>query len=130
VARDAILYDGDCGFCRWSLGLVLAWDRRRALRPLPLQDPEAAQLLRHIPPDERMQSWHLVADDGVSSAGAALPPLLHRLPCGAPLAWMTDRFPGATERAYRFIANHRSMLGKLVPRRAVARADERIDARR
>ena len=36
-----VLYDADCGFCRWSLGKLLAWDRRRLLRPVALQDPEA-----------------------------------------------------------------------------------------
>ena len=37
-ARATVLYDGDCGFCKWSLAKLLAWDRRGALRPLPLQD--------------------------------------------------------------------------------------------
>src|SRR5262249_60221531 len=31
-----LIYDPDCGFCRWCLGKVLAWDRHRTLRPVAL----------------------------------------------------------------------------------------------
>jgi predicted DCC family thiol-disulfide oxidoreductase YuxK len=127
VPRVPILYDDDCGFCRWSLGLLLAWDRRGALRPVALQDPEASELLRDIPPEERMKSWHLVTESGVRSAGDALSPLLRHLPGGAPWARAFERFPRATERGYRFIAGKRSRFGKLLPGRAVRRADARID---
>ena len=41
TARAVLLYDRECGFCRSSLELVLAWDRRGRLRPVALQDPEA-----------------------------------------------------------------------------------------
>ena len=34
----ALLYDADCGFCRWAAAKVLAWDRRGTLRPVALQD--------------------------------------------------------------------------------------------
>jgi predicted DCC family thiol-disulfide oxidoreductase YuxK len=130
LGRDAIVYDDDCGFCRWSLGLVLLWDRRRELRPVALQDPEAEELLRDMPPEERARSWHLVSEEGVSSAGAAAPLLLRRLPGGALLAVVFERLPGPTERGYRLIADNRSKLGKLLPRAAIRSADARIDARR
>ncbi len=125
-----ILYDHDCGFCRWSLGLVLALDRRRALRPVALQDPEAERLLVGMPEGERMASWHLVADGERWSAGAAAAPLARLLPGCGPLASLAERFPKATERSYRWVADHRSTLGRLVPGRAVARADRRISERR
>src|SRR5436190_23119771 len=32
MAQATLLYDRDCGFCRWLLGKVLAWDRRGVLR--------------------------------------------------------------------------------------------------
>jgi predicted DCC family thiol-disulfide oxidoreductase YuxK len=124
VRPDPILYDADCGFCRWSLGVLLAWDRRGALRPVALQDAEAEQLLWELPAAERMESWHLV------TAGAAAGPLLRRLPGGRPLAALLARFPNATERAYRWVADHRSALSRVVPRRAVTGADRRIEARR
>ena len=127
---DPILYDADCGFCRWSLGVLLAWDRRGGLRPVALQDAEADQLLRELPAGERMESWHLVTAEGVTSAGAAAAPLLRRLPGGRPLAALFARFPQATERVYGFIADRRSAFSRVVPRRAVAAADRRIEARR
>jgi predicted DCC family thiol-disulfide oxidoreductase YuxK len=108
VERAVILFDGDCGFCRRSVERILRWDRQRRLRPVSLQDPEAEELLAGMNAETRMASWHLVAADGdVHSAGAALPPLLHLLPGGRPLAWLTAAFPAGTERAYAWVARTR-----------------------
>ena len=116
--------------CRWSLAKVLAWDRRRALRPVALQDPEAARLLAGMGEDERMASWHLIGPDGrVVSGGAAFVPLGRLLPGGRRLAALAERWPRAAERAYRLVADHRSALGRLVTRGAAARARRRIEAR-
>src|SRR5262245_5412170 len=130
MRRTILLYDSDCGFCRWCLGKVLAWDRRHELRPVALQDREADLLLSTVPSSERMSSWHLVGDGGeVRSGGAAFPPLFRLLPGASPLAALTARFPGATDRAYRWVAGNRSRWGKLVTERAKRRADERIAER-
>ena len=130
MPRATLLYDSDCGFCRWSLGKVLAWDRRGRVRPVSLQSKEAEKLLGGMPEDERMASWHLVRDDGeVRSAGAGIAPLLRLLPGGAPLAAVAARTPRAMERGYRFIAGHRSLWGKLVTDGAKRRADRRIAER-
>ena len=124
------MYDADCGVCRWSLAKVLAWDRRRALRPVALQDPEAARLLAGLDEDERMASWHLVGPDGrVVSGGAAFVPLGRLLPGARSLAALAERFPRGAERAYRLVADHRSALGRLVTGGAAARARRRIEAR-
>lgn len=115
VARAAILYDRDCGFCRWATDKLLTWDRRRGLRPVALQDPEAERLLAGIPEDQRMASWHLVTPDGrVRSAGAAAAPLLRSLPGGRPLAALAEGFPTATERLYSWVARHRGSLGRFL----------------
>jgi predicted DCC family thiol-disulfide oxidoreductase YuxK len=124
-----LLYDADCGFCRWSLGKILAWDRRRELRPVSLQSEEAESLLGSTPEERRMSSWHLVDADGVHSAGAGFPPLLRRLPGGAPLAAAASRAPRLTDRAYGWVAGHRSLWGRLVTDGAKRRADRRIRAR-
>jgi predicted DCC family thiol-disulfide oxidoreductase YuxK len=124
-----LLYDADCGFCKWSLSLVLKLDRRRRLRPLSLQSAEANQLLADLSPAQRNASWHLVSPDGRRwSAGAAAPPLLRLLPGGSPPARLLDAAPGMTERAYRFVAEHRSLLGRALPARSKERAAARIDA--
>lgn len=125
VARAAILYDRDCGFCRWATDKALAWDRPRRLRPVALQDPEAEWLLDGIPGDRRMASWHLVTPDGhVRSAGAATAPLLRSLPGGRPLAAVAEGFPAATERLYSWVARHRGSLGRLLGAEACRVAPE------
>ena len=130
MSRVTLIYDRDCGFCRWSLGKVLAWDRRRAVRPIALGTPEADRLLADVPAAERSTSWHLVDDDGaVHSAGAGFGPLFELLPGGGPFAAIVARFPGATESAYRFVSGNRSIWGKLVTDGAKRRADERIATR-
>ena len=130
MSKATLLYDRDCGFCRWCLGKVLAWDRRRSIHPIAIQSEEADRLLDGIPEEQRLASWHLIGDDGtVRSAGAAFPPLFGQLPGGAPLAALTARAPDATDRAYRWVAGNRSRWGKLVTEGAKRRADERITAR-
>jgi predicted DCC family thiol-disulfide oxidoreductase YuxK len=113
--RYALLYDGDCGFCKRSLGWVLRWDRRGALEPVALQDERADELLAGLAPAERMKSWHLVSPSGKRwSAGAAAPPLLRLLPGGRPLAAILALAPRTTDRVYRFIARHRGTIGRLL----------------
>jgi predicted DCC family thiol-disulfide oxidoreductase YuxK len=127
MAKATVLYDRDCGFCRWSLGKVLAWDRRGRVRPVPIESDEGDRLLDGVPAADRMSSWHLVGEDGtVRSAGAAFPGLFRQLPGGAPLARLTSRAPRATDRAYRWVAGNRSRWGKLVTDGAKRRADRRI----
>ena len=131
MPRHAVLYDRDCGFCRWALAVILRWDRRRALRPLALQDREVDELLAGIPAEERMASWHLVDPNGeVRSAGTAAAPLLRLLPGGRPIAALVERFPRASDRAYRWVADHRSWFGRPVTTGAKRRADALIERRR
>jgi predicted DCC family thiol-disulfide oxidoreductase YuxK len=108
-----VLYDGECGFCRASLGWLLRWDRRGRLEPVALQSARAADILAELSEEERMDSWHLVSPDGERwSAGAAAPQLLRLLPGGRVPARVLDAAPGITERAYRFAARHRGSLGR------------------
>ena len=108
-----LLYDADCGFCRWAIDRLLAWDRRKRLRAVPLQDVEADRLLPGIDADTRMGSWHLVMDGQVYSGGAVAPPLLRLLPAGRPLAAVTAAFPGMTERTYRLVSRHKDRFGRM-----------------
>jgi predicted DCC family thiol-disulfide oxidoreductase YuxK len=125
-----VLYDSDCGFCRWSLAKLLAWDRRQRLRPVAIQSAEGQWLLSDLREEERMASWHLVGADGErQSAGAAAAALLRQLPGGAPLAALVNRFPAAAERAYAWVARHRGTLSRLIPAGAKRRADARIGRR-
>jgi predicted DCC family thiol-disulfide oxidoreductase YuxK len=132
VTRDVhtILFDGNCGFCRWSLALILCWDRRHLLRPVSLQDVEADRLLADIPEAQRMRSWHLVLPNGVvRSAGSAAGPLFRLLPGGKSLASLFERFPCMTRAGYRCVAQHGNLLGRLLTERARHWADVRIEDR-
>jgi predicted DCC family thiol-disulfide oxidoreductase YuxK len=124
-----VIYDADCGFCRWCLAILLTLDRQGALRPLPLGSLDANLLLADLSPEERAASWHLVDAEGArTSAGAALAPVLRVLPGGRIPAALLARFPQATERAYRWVADHRGLLGRFVPARARRWADRVIAA--
>jgi predicted DCC family thiol-disulfide oxidoreductase YuxK len=114
-SRAIVLYDRDCGFCIWSLDKILAWDRNGIVCPVAIQSPDGAQLLAAIPEPERLRSWHLALPSGeLRSAGAAAAPLVAMLPGGRPLAFLLRRFPRATDRCYRYIADHRGRFARLV----------------
>ena len=94
------------------MAVLLRWDRDGRLRPEP---------------GEGLDSWRLVAPDGaVISAGAAFSPLFRLLPGGTPLARLTDRFPGAAERGYRWVADHRTAFGRPIPANVKRWADRVI----
>jgi predicted DCC family thiol-disulfide oxidoreductase YuxK len=113
MSQLVLLYDEDCGFCRWSVTKILAWDRGRRLRAAPLQGAEATRLLVDIDSDLRMASAHVVSPNGlVYSGGAIAEPLLRTLPGGRPFAALARVMPRATEHTYRFVARHREQLGR------------------
>jgi predicted DCC family thiol-disulfide oxidoreductase YuxK len=117
IAKDenVVLYDEDCGFCKWSVDKILAWDRMRRLRAVAIQSEEGGRLLAPIDLEVRLDSWHLVRADGaLYSGGAAAAPLAQLLPLGRPLAALFDAFPRLTERAYRSVANHRDRWARLL----------------
>ena len=75
IGRISVLYDADCGFCRWSLAQVLALDRDHQLRPVALGTQEADRLLSDLSEAQRNASWHLISPGGQrASAGAAAAP--------------------------------------------------------
>jgi predicted DCC family thiol-disulfide oxidoreductase YuxK len=124
------LYDAECGFCKWTLSVLLRWDREARLEPVALQRAEAADLLKELTPAERMASWHLISPSGERrSGGDALSPLLRALPGGRLPAAVFARFPGLTARGYLWVAEHRSRLSGWVPPSAKQRAGRRVQAR-
>jgi predicted DCC family thiol-disulfide oxidoreductase YuxK len=129
VDRATLLYDDDCGFCRWVAAKMLKWDRRGSLRATPLQGREAEALLPGMDPARKMASWHLVSTDGaVRSGAAAVAPLARMLPGGRPIAYVAELFPGLTRLAYRLIARHRGTLGRLIGAKACSIDPSRIAA--
>jgi predicted DCC family thiol-disulfide oxidoreductase YuxK len=130
VERALVLYDVDCGFCRWVLGILLAWDARGALRPVAIQDEEGQRLLARLPEEERLQSWHLAFPEGrLESAGPALAHLFDLLPAGAPVAFLARLLGPVTDWSYDTLAANRAVPGRMLPTSAVRRATERIRER-
>jgi predicted DCC family thiol-disulfide oxidoreductase YuxK len=125
-----VLYDGDCGLCKWLLAGLLRFDRAGRLRPIALQRPEADVLLADLDPVERMASMHVVSPDGTRmSAGAALPQLLRLLKCGRLPAAVCERFPRLTSAAYQWVATHRIGISRFVPGGLKKRAAEQVEER-
>lgn len=129
--RVVVLYDGDCGFCKACMGLLLVWDTRRRLYPATIQGPEGRTLLRSLPAAERLASAHLVTGDGELISGAkGAPVLLRQLPGGSWLAWLSARTMPLVGAGYRAVTKSRSLLGRFVTAGCLARADQRISERR
>lgn len=122
-----ILYDAECGFCAWVLSGLLAWDRAHRLGPTALQHSEARHLLAGVQSAERMTSWHLISPAGARySGGAAVEQVLRLLPGGRMPAAAFTHFPRLTEKAYRWVADHRSQLSRLIPATAKRNARRRV----
>jgi predicted DCC family thiol-disulfide oxidoreductase YuxK len=119
--RHVVLYDGDCGFCRWSLDRLLRWDRGGRLRAAPIQSREGDRLLADLSRQDRLASWHLMTPDGRRySGGAATGPLVRLLPAGAPVALIAETFPRSTDRLYRWVTRNRHTLGRRLGEQACA----------
>ena len=116
-----LLYDADCGFCRWSLDKILRRDKAKRIRPVPIQSAEGKELLRDMDEAKRLQSWHLVDENGrIFSAGAVVPEISRRLSGGAPISSLWKTFPKSTDRLYRLVARNRHKLGKALGEQACA----------
>jgi predicted DCC family thiol-disulfide oxidoreductase YuxK len=128
--RLLVLYDDQCGFCVWCMAWLLRADRRRRLAPVAIDSGQGGRLLADMPEAQRLASWHVCDDSGLlASGGGGVAYVLARLPGGAPAAALARRLPRASERAYGWVAAHRSRLGRLLPRASKARARELIASR-
>lgn len=129
-SRAIVFYDHDCGFCRWTLGLMLIWDRGHRLWPAPIESSVGERWLGGVPIEERLASWHIVEEGGrVSSAGRGIVEVLEYVPGGRLLAGPLRLAPGVVERGYWFVAGRRSRISRFVPRGWVRAATERVAAR-
>lgn len=118
-----MLYDGECGFCRWGVRRLLRLDRGHTLRAVAIQSAEGSEALESLASEARLASWHVRSPDGrLSSAGGAVPVLLRLLPGGRAPAFVAERFPRTVERLYGLVARNRGRLGRLV---GANRTDER-----
>jgi len=67
-----LLYDADCGVCTFAKRLVTAFDRRRRIEAVPLQDPRTNRLLAGMDEDARWATFHVVRGGRTVSGGQGL----------------------------------------------------------
>jgi predicted DCC family thiol-disulfide oxidoreductase YuxK len=124
-----VLYDADCGFCRWAMAWAMRRDHRHVLVAVPIQSPLGSELLVDVAPSERLRSAHVVRDDGCRrSGGAAAADVLSVLPPTRMLGRLARGLPGATALLYGVVAARRKSFGRLVGREARRRAEDLLGA--
>ena len=108
-----VLYDEGCGFCT---ALAARLERfGRGLEVAPIGSATGERLLGDLEPEERYAVVHAVDEEGRRrSGGAAVPPILARLPGGRLPARVAAAIPGLTERSYALVASHRGTLSRVL----------------
>lgn len=112
--RLLVLFDGECGFCLYGRDLLLRWDRHHRLRADLIQR-HVATTLADLAPELQLASWHAIHPDGRRESGAAaLAAVLEQLPGGGIAARVVRALPGPSERAYGWVAAHRTGISRLL----------------
>jgi predicted DCC family thiol-disulfide oxidoreductase YuxK len=123
-----VLYDADCGFCRWAMAWALRRDRRGRLLPAPIQSPLGDELLADLSPDERLEAAHAVLPNGRRrSGGEAAAEVLETLDGTRFLGRLARSVPGVTGRLYDAVAGRRMAVGRLVGEQPRRRADRLLE---
>lgn len=109
-----LVYDEDCDFCTRAARMIA---RHGAVEIVGFDDLPA-ELRDQLPADFRSCA-HFVTDDGVFSCGEAVErAFAHTELAPAPLFDAFGRLPGypaTRERVYRWIADNRGTVGRLLP---------------
>ena len=109
AARPLVVFDGDCGFCRFW---IARWRHRSGeiADYEPAQNPDIRRRFPDIPHERFPRAVQLIEVDGrVTEAAEAVCRLLALGGLRAPL-WAYEHVPGiaaVTELAYRVVAGHR-----------------------
>jgi predicted DCC family thiol-disulfide oxidoreductase YuxK len=110
-SKPILIYDGDCGFCRKSVGRLRLFlgDRLDYLpsQNAPTQFPQLSTVLFS-------HSVHLLEPDGrLTSAAHAVFRCLALRPLGEPLLWLYQHVPffaTSSEGFYRWVARNRNLF--------------------
>jgi len=109
-ARDTVLYDGKCRFCRSQIAILRAIDLTGRLSFTSLHDPSVASDFPEIAPEDLHRQMYVVDVRGLARGGAdAVRYLSRRLVLLWPLALLLH-VPGTMpiwHRLYAFVARHR-----------------------
>lgn len=112
-ARDTVLYDGECRFCRQRVKNLQAVDLRRELDFVSLHDVRVARDFPELPRDRLLEEMVVIDTAGRARGGAtAVRYLSRRLPLMWPLALLLH-IPGSLPVwawLYRLVARNRMRL--------------------
>jgi len=113
-ARPTLVYDGDCGICRYWVDY---WQGLTGERVIYRPYQEAAVDFPAIPPEAFQHAIQLIEPDGkVYSGAAATYRVLRHVPGRSAWWWLYAHVPGfavVSERSYAFIARRRGLLNRL-----------------
>jgi len=108
IDRPLVIYDGDCGFCRWR---VARWRRVTGEQVDYAPSREVADRFPDIPRESFDAAVYLLEPDGGTYRGAEA--VLRALAHGGRARWLLGAYravPGfapVAEAIYRFVARHR-----------------------
>jgi len=109
-ARDTVLYDGQCRFCRSQIAILRGLDLSGGIAFTSLHDQSVARDFPEIPLAELHRQMYVVDPRGLARGGAeAVRYLSRRLVLLWPLALLLH-IPGTLpiwQQLYAFIARHR-----------------------
>jgi predicted DCC family thiol-disulfide oxidoreductase YuxK len=112
-AKDTVLYDGQCRFCRSQIAILRRLDLAGTLAFTSLYDPSVRIDFPEIPHDELLEQMFVVDTAGRARGGAqAVRYLTRRLPLLWPLA-VPLHVPGTLPlwtAIYRWVARHRMRI--------------------
>ena len=113
-ARPTLVYDGDCGICRYWVDY---WQGLTGERVIYRPYQEAAVDFPAIPLEAFQHAIQLIEPDGkVYSGAAATYRVLRHVPGRGAWWWLYAHVPGfavASERSYAFIARRRGLLNRV-----------------
>lgn len=111
MSRPTLVYDDDCGFCKWSVTWL---NRADAFETVGFSELSAEQRDELGPTYEGCM--HLQTEEGVYSCGEALEQAVERTGSGgAAIVAIARLVPGWTwirERGYRWVADRRAIWGR------------------
>jgi predicted DCC family thiol-disulfide oxidoreductase YuxK len=112
MAIPRLVYDDDCGFCKWCIRWFLRFGEFDPVGFEALSPDQKARL-----PDDYDRCMHLLTDDAVYSCGEALEQSLARCGrVGGAIISVCQHIPGwdtIRERGYRWVADRRAVWGRV-----------------
>jgi len=116
MVKPLLVFDGDCGFCRFW---IERWRCRTGdrLEYAPYQSPEIARRFPNLTVERCRRAVQLVEPDGTTREGAAAVFRALATCGGSRIGWLLyERAPGfavLSEAAYRIIADHRPLADRV-----------------